>query len=588
MRGRADLALIAATAVAVAGPVAAFPEIERAVLAPGVTPVDVVVSDDDRLVGVIGDNSALAVLDTADVHAPALSIAACSGPVAVMFERLDGAPVFYVACSDGDVAAITLDDDSIPAVEVSTALYEVTTGTLTDAALSPADGRLFAFEEGESDDLIHVLDVDVGTVDGLDGFPMTSLFPASCMTVTPGGTYVVIGHEDGRITKLFNSGAGYAITTFDLLGLGTLSDVEAVDEGYAYLLENSGSVLQYWLTGDVNYMPMASGLATPRDLAIVEASEGTQFYIVDDAGLLSVVPFTGGEPVAEVALSASGGGGLAASSVDDGRVYVGAEEGALLVVGEAPWVEITAVDPVEVHEGDSVALTFTVDEDCSYDLYRGGDIDQSGTHLSAYDGTAAAGDTVQLELGSTDLAEGDNRLWIFATASGFSGRDSDTVALDTPPDTVAAFELGFGDGKLFVRWEASEEGDISHYWVYFADEYFDQLSGAPEFAVEGEGTVATSPAQAEHGEAGETLTYTLEGLTNGVEYCVAISGVDAGGQEGPWTTTLCDSPEQTTGAADDLGYCGACGTRAEGRVSVAAIAALTGGLALVRRRRGSR
>lgn len=579
IRARAPIA--AAALLLPWAPAQAFPDTERVVIDLGSTPVALAVSDDDRLVASVSEGGTLELLDTADLGAGTETVSTCSGPVSLDFDRVDGEARFYVTCSGGSVTVVPVDTTDIPAAAGETSTIEIGTGTLSAATVSTADHRLFAVEDATDSYLVHVVDLADGTLDGLTGFPMTTLFAASAMTATPLGTYVVIAHEEGRVTKLFNSGGVYSITTFDLLGLGSFADAEAVDEGYVYLLETSGSLVQYWLTGDVNYMPMASGLSTPREFDIVPVDDTYVFAVVDSAGLLTVIPYTGGDPEAEIALSAVGGEGLAGASADEGRVYVGAESG-LVVVGSGPWVEITSVEPREAHEGDTVTLTFTVDEDCSYDLYLGGDIDESGEHLSAYDGSAGEGDSVALAIDSADLAEGDNRLFLFATASGYTGRDSDTVYLDTPPDAVAGFEVGFGNGKLFVRWEASDESDISHYLIYFADAYFDESSGAPEFSVEGSGTVISSPVEAEHGEAGESLTYTLDSLTNGVEYCLALQGVDQGGQEGPWTETLCEAPENTVGSGDDLGYCGACAAQdpgIRGPAFAAALMALVGVLA---------
>ncbi len=569
-------------------PARAFPDTERAFVDLGASPLALEVSDDDRLVAAVAEDGTLSVLDTADLNGAPATVSTCSGPVSLDFDRIDGEARFYVTCAGGTATEVPVDTTEIPAAIGETATLEIGTGTISAATVSAADHRLFAVEDATDSYLVHVVDLTDGTLDGLTGFPMTTLFAASAMTATPAGTYVVIAHEEGRVTKLFHSGLGvYSITTFDLLGLGSFNDAEAVDEGYVYLLESSGQLVQYWLTGDVNYMPMASGLSTPREFDIVPVDETHVFAVVDDSGMLSVFPYTGGDPEAEIALSAVGGGGLAGASADEGRIYVGAENG-LVVVGSGPWVEITSVDPVEASEGDTITLTFTVDEDCSYDLYLEGDIDESGTHLSQYDGSAAAGDSVALAIDSVDLGEGDNRLFVFATAGGYTGRDSDTVYLDTPPDAVAGFELGFGDGKLYVRWIASDESDIDHYLIYFADTTFDETTGAPDFSVEGLGTVIRSPVEAEHGEAGDTLTYTLDSLTNGVEYCVALQSVDAGGLEGPWTETLCETPEPTGGAGDDLGYCGTCTAlepRSRGPATVAILAALT---TVLWRRRGRR
>ncbi len=581
----ATAGFVLALAAGIAGGAGAYPEVERATLEPGVTPLELAVSDDDRLLAVLGDSGTLAVLDTADVHADAATASTCAAPVSLDFDRIDDEPRFYVACGDGTVVGVPVDTATIPATVGAAEVIEVGSGALQGAAVATSDHRLFTVEDTGDSFLIHVVDLTDGTVDGLSGFPMTSLFGAAAMTVTPLGTYVVIAHDEGRVTKLFNSGGVYSITTFDLLGLGSIVDADAVDEGYAYLLESSGQVVQYWLTGDVNYMPMVTGLGTPRDLDIVTADGESYFYVADDAGLLSIAPFTGGDLLAEVALTLGGGGGLVGSSADDGRIYVGAE-GAVLVLSEGPWVEITSVSPEQAYEGDTVTVTFTVDEDADYELLLGGDIDGSGESISGASGDASAGVPVEVGLEATDLDEGENRLFVFATASGATGRDSDTVFVDTPPDSLAGLELGFGDGKLLVRWLASDEADIDHYLVHFADSYFDEASGAPGYTIEGEGWVNSSPASAEHGEPGEQLSYTLEGLTNGVEYCVAVLAVDSGGQEGPWTETLCDEPEATVGAGDGLGYCGTCSSRPGRATGALAPALLLASLALRRTRRG--
>jgi MYXO-CTERM domain-containing protein len=539
-------------------PAAAYPILERGVLDVGSTPVDVVVSDDDRFVGVAGSDGAFYLVDTADFDAPAVSSSACSTAVALDFARYADVPTFYVACNDGTVATVEVDDTTIPATLGAGEAYALGTGSLVGVAVSADAGYLFAAEEADSESIVHVVELETGTVDGLTGFPMTSIYATSCFGMTPLGTYVVMGNDQGRVTKLYDGGGSYYLATYSLLGLGTFSDLAFADEGYVYLLESSGMIIQYYLSGDTSYMTMSLDLGTVVAFDIVDTADETLFYTVDDGGTLSVIPFTGGDPEGQTALSQLPAGDLAAASAEDGYVYVGGEDDSLVVVGEAPWVQITSVDPEEIYEGETVTLTFSVDEDSSYDVFVGGGIDQSGTHLWAYDGSASAGQTLELEIDGDQLEEGDNRLWVFATANGFVGRDSASVYLDTPPDQPREFDVAFGDEKLYVTWTSNDESDISHYIVHFADEEFDEASGAPEFQVIGEGVVHTSPLTISHEGEDVGASATLENLTNGVEYCTAVLAVDAGGMEGPWTATLCESPEQTIGAGDNLGYCGTC------------------------------
>jgi len=562
----------------------AQPQDLRAVLDLGTTPVALAVSDDDRLVGIAGSDGALHVVDTADFGATPLSSSACGTATSIAFARVDDAPRFYLGCGDGTVAAIELDDSSVPVVEAAAGSYELGTGSLAGIGVTDG-GTLFAVEDSDGESIVHSLDLSTEDVDALTDFPLTSIYTSESVGATPLGTYLVMGNDQGRVTKMYDSGGLYYLSTYTLMGLGSFTDMALVDEGYAYLVESSGLLIQYYLTGDSSYMTLATDLGTPAAFDAVPTADSTWFYVADDAGLVSVIPFTGGDPEVEIDLGASVSGDLAGSSADDGYVYVGGADESLFVIGAGPWVEISSLDPAELYEGESTTLTFTVDEDCSYDIFVGGDIDMSGTHLSSYDGVAEAGETVQVEIPGDDLAEGDNRLFVFATADGYTGRDSGTVYLDTPPDAVADLSLGFGDGKLYVQWTTNDEADISHYLIPFADSYFDESTGAPEFSVIGAGVVHTSPATASHDDTGVDASYTLEDLTNGVEYCVAIYAVDEGGQVGPWSETVCDEPEPTSGSGDDLGYCGTCGTTtaARGAALPLGLAAL---LWLLRRRTG--
>ncbi len=568
----------------------AYPVTERGWLQTGSPVVDLAVSDDDRLVGVATTDGTLYLFDTAAFSASPDSYDACSGATSVSYTTVDNEPWFLVTCTDGTVAVVSADDQVYPAVWNASDSYEVGTGSLDAGGVSPDDGLLFAVEDG-SEDLIHVLDLADMTVDGISGFPMTSYYGIACMDVSPLGTYVIMGNDQGRVTKLFNSGGVYTLATFAMYGLSSFVDVATVDEAMAYFIDSSGMLIAYTMSADDTYIVLSNDLGSPEAMDIVYASEGTYFYVMQADGVMSVVPFAGGDAEVEVTLSTSFAGGIGASSASDGYVYVGGNEG-VAVVSEAPWVEVTGVEPELIYEGESSTLSFTADVDASYQIYRGGGIDQSGTHLSQHDGSIAAGETVSVVIDGEDLEEAGNQLFVFATADGFTGRDSASITLDTPPDEPSGFEVSFGNEKLMLAWDANDEIDVTHYQVYFADSEFDEASGAPEFQVDGvndgEARVIESPAKADQPDdyEGKTVTYTLEYLTNGVEYCIAVSGVDGGGQEGPWTETLCDSPEETIGAGDNLGYCGSCGVSSEPGASLAAALSMLGlTAALVGRRR---
>ena len=426
----------AAAFVLCANTASAYPDQLRAVLDVDTTAVAIAVSSDDRLVGVVGQDGTLSVLDTADWTTASTS--ACAEATSVAFVETTEKILFYIGCADGTVTAVAVDESAIPISLGSAEVLEMGTGAIV--GLAATDGaRVFAVEEVDAESSVHTIDAESGATNDLGGFPVSSIYTTHSVTVTPLGSYLVMGNDQGRVSKLYNSGGVYYISTYDLYGLGTFSDAASVDEGYAYLADSSGSIVQYYLSGDNSYMTLSSDLGAVAGFDIVEDSVGSfYFYVADEQGGLAVVPMTGGDPVAEVELGLTPAGDLASSSAEDGMVYVGGEEASLAVVGEAPWVEITGVDPLEVYEGESLTLTFTVDVDCSYDIYLGGGIDQSGDALVAYGGVAEAGVSVDVTMEAADLEEGDNRLFVFATAGGFTGRDSASVYLDTPPDPVSA------------------------------------------------------------------------------------------------------------------------------------------------------
>ncbi len=581
MRSAAPLAV--SLVLAVAAPRAgAYPDTSRAILSVGATPVDLVVSADDRLVFVAGADGTLRVLDTADFDATPTSASACAEATSVAAAVIDGTTYVLLGCTDGTVVELAIDDSTIPATASSSAVYELGTGSIDDVGVSEDGSLLYALETGGSEDAVHAIDLLEQQIDWISGLPAPSYYSSNALVSTPAGTYAALAGDSGRVHKLLNGGSYATLTTYQLYGLGSFVDVQAVDDVYALLLEDSGDIVQYTLSSENTYVMYTLDLGSAvEELEVVEAADDWYFYVVDADGTVSVAPYLTSDVEASLAAGAPFTGGFDSSSASDGYVYAGTEDG-VAVISEGPWIRITSVEPASIVEGESATVSVVADEDCEIEVYLGGGIDASGEHLSAYDMEVSAGETVSFDVAGDDLEEGDNRLFVFASAGGFRGRDSATVTLDTPPDALAGFELGFGDGKLVARWISSEETDIAHYLVYFADRWFDEASGAPEFEIEGEGTVTSSPGQADHPGEGVELSYTIEGLTNGVEYCVAVSAVDEGGQQGPWTETLCDEPEQTSGVGDELGYCGACGVSGAGGswpVGLLLLAGLSGLLA---------
>ena len=167
------------------------------------------------------------------------------------------------------------------------------------------------------------------------------------------------------------------------------------------------------------------------------------------------------------------------------------------------------------------------------------------------------------------FVEGGNALrLVVEDDDGDRGHDESTLTVDNPPGAVALGRGGvsFGDEKLFVSFPALGDADVTEYTVFVSASSFSRAAWAscpdgtspcgPAFdgddAVDAPFTVLADP--------GTDVELTVEPLTNGQTYYIAVRATDAGGQEGAMSRVRSGTPQKTYGIAglsgDEGGWCG--------------------------------
>jgi len=152
-----------------------------------------------------------------------------------------------------------------------------------------------------------------------------------------------------------------------------------------------------------------------------------------------------------------------------------------------------------------------------------------------------------------------------------------TRDLDAPPSPPAGLRLWTGNGQLFLSWSANPESDIAGYKVYYdtdgglpyqgISEAANQRISAGEedtqyairstpyalrpqvtaFPYEMQQVVQASSLIT----VGNSLVYTLTGLTNGTTYYVSVSAYDSAGNESWVAVEMSAAPSATPGSPPD-------------------------------------
>ena len=591
-------ALLFLASLLVASTAAAYPVVDRGALEGGSSTSALAVSDDGRYIATSqrSDGAGLAVWDRLAPSEGPLLVDVCEAVDVVWTSHVTLGDAFYVACGSNEVVRVEHDTSTIPPTGRAGTAITVGADTETIVALAWATGDsvVHVVSNGSSVTWLHVIDIATDAVDGVTGLPASD--PGTPIDVvvpgTTGLTPVVVAQSDGSLLWMTRSGTTWSAQSAQAV-TGTASSIAADPNGVADFL------LLTMTTGEAWALDQDSPSAFPSQLDDELTSPVASAFIAESTGS-PVVWIAGSNNTVEIFDSAgtwlesfdlaSTGAPveIAADPASTDTVWVAGGDGTVRAITDRPWVTSVAADPTAVGEGEEFTVTFEVDSDCDYDLRVDSGISASaGTSLASGAATAATPETVTLS--STDLtSEGENRLVLFATASGATGVDSAVVTLDTPPEAISGFTAESGDGRLLLNWTSTDEEDIATFRIYLSDVAFakDDAELPTLQLVDENGDTIDYPLDVAAGEASSAHSTSVTGLTNSSTYWVAIQAIDAAMNTGPLSDVLSASPEQTCGLVECYGDPGCSCSASPTPAPTSAVLVLIGGLllGLVRRR----
>jgi hypothetical protein len=543
------------------------------------TPSGVAVSADGLIVAVSG-TAGLSVVDLRTPSEAPQASESCStnGAEDVIFVDSSGSERFYVSCTGGGVEFVTLDRTTIPVTLVSSEKITVGSGAGEAIGLAYAAGDTAVFAAIQDSTTYSLDRIPLSLGEG-ESEPLGLSLSGTARGISIGSstTPLVVSRSDGFISEFDRSGDVYSTaSTTPLFALGELDDVLVSTEfGAVFAADGTNDQLWAIATGTTIPLEWGSGFSDPVALAQGMDGTGSLLWVAEAAGVLSAWDTSEAIQV-EIDTGFSGLSGLAVPADSSEEVFVVATDSSLLVVHDRPVLTTLSVDPSTVFDGESFTVSFGAAVPGSWDLRVSGDEDpSSGTSLAS--GELEADVEASVSLSASDLpSEGQNRLFLFLDDGAETGWDSASVTLDTPPDAVAEVGVGIGDERLYLSWTTSDETDIATYTIYLSDAEFDEDSLPTYSLTDSDGNTVEFPVEVTAETASTDQEHTLDGLTNGVTYFIALHATDEGGLVGALSEVVSGAPAATCGAAECSGDPGcSCSTLA------AEPAARTGALLLL-------
>ena len=548
--------------LAIATSVAGTPDRVAFVYEIGAQITDVAVTSDGAYVGGTDPGAAsFWVLDTETWEMD--TVAACTGASGAAAVSTEDGWAFYTGCADGTVQKIPAAGGE--ATEIGSA------GSVAVIAVESDETTLYVILDGEANPSSVAMDPETGTV----LWTGDTMSAATVIDTTLSGTHVYVLHGNDDVTHVETSAGGTARVTSTLAGMDFVDAFPYPTSSVLYLADQGGG-LATLNTGSDNFTLLDSAIANELTSVGVDGEDG--WLVLGTPSETLAYGFEEGVR-ADDATTIEGAGGIVEFVTAGGYAIGGTSDGSLYVLTDRPWVEIlTDLGDTTFVNGDTLTLDFTSDLDASWELTDG--------VTSIESGTSTAGETVTVSTVIADLAEGVTRLYVLATdeATGAIGHDAVDVTVDNPPGDVTLGDdgLGFGDEKLYVYFEGTDDEDLDRYDIYVMTTPFeagDYDDGGPTF----DGDDPIDPPCIATAEPGEDVIYPISPLTNGLTYYVAVRAVDKAGNEGAMSDVQSEMPQHTLSAAersDELGDFAFCGTG-----SVPATALLTALAALVSTRR---
>jgi hypothetical protein len=193
-------------------------------------------------------------------------------------------------------------------------------------------------------------------------------------------------------------------------------------------------------------------------------------------------------------------------------------------VDTTPPANVSGLNAASNRDG-SITLSWTAPSDADlkgYNVYRDGTKinSQTVTAISYKDSSVAIGTTYTYRVASLDLAGNES--------SGVTRTATSAVQANTPPSAplnVKAEDAGAGY-SLKVVWSANTEADLAGYKVYWGT---------------ASGTYPNSR------NVGNTTSYTITGLTEGMKYYIAVTAYDTDGNESGYSEPTSAVPNELPG-----------------------------------------
>lgn len=560
------IALLAAAALA-------GPDRVAATFEAGTDVSDIAATGDGRYAAwVEGGTGMLTVLDLAAFDPYTLVV--CDGAAGLAaFGDATAGWAFLVGCADGSVARVDVGVGG----DVNLASVKLAMGTGPVSALETDGETVWGIVEESGSTVAQAATIGDGAK--VDGFGQSLSNKTIEDTVLTADSLIVV-HGGDEVSKVSRIG-GSVVTPQSNLGRSLVDGYPYTDGNAVYLADSGGGLVRF--ESDNDYIAILVDADTVTSVAI-EPDEG---WMVLGAGAEALLyDFDAGTITA--AGTIEGAANVTELVAVEGYALGATSDGTVLVLTDRPWVTVSGVEPAQAVDGDTVSITFESDIAGLYEVYGGGTVDKLGPLVASGSLSADAPVTASFAVGEAAFEEGENRIWVYVESGGVTGRSAGEISIDNPPGKVSfgPGNLGFGNDALRVSFDGLTDADIARYILYIDVDPFepgDFEVGGPAFtgedAIEAPIIIAAGP--------GEKVSKTIEPLTNGTTYYVAVRAYDAGGLEGPMSDVQSETPEQTYSATDlageEGGFFPGCSVTRPGAAGAAGL--LLAAAALLRRRR---
>lgn len=506
-------------------------------------------ADEEWIVMSTGSTGQLHILSTVDWSIETMDV--CTGEIGGATFNADGELV--VGCASTGIMVVDLNSGSV--------LTEIPVDATDFYYAAMYGGNAYVLGENPSggNPRVHLVDLTQEAEIENNSFP-TTLGYGAAKDMELVGNFLIVTHGATSISKVDPVTGG---ATRDMMGptMGTCVDVlPDATSSNALIAGGTGGVYRFLFAS--NELQFAATGADIDDASALVVHEGDLW--VADADSDSLKSFT----------YASGGATMGSELLNEvvlednhriiemvsvqGYIVAGTDDGVLMIVGDAPWVEATEPTPSTLESSESFSFDFTSSESGSYSIRLNGTSNDDGTELIS--GTVVADESLTIELEHTEtFIEGENILRIVVQNEDRQGHDAVRVVVDTPPTTpeLTSQDVGFGDESILISSVAIVDSDLASYEVYVSTEPFDSddyETGGPRL-----NDFDSSAFQIDV-RPGEAFDWSLTGLINDQDYYLALRAVDAAGTESLMSEIQLVTPKDTLSASElsgeSGGYCG--------------------------------